>query len=216
MAGKPIPAALPTTATTTSAVVEASNLADREKAVRATFDDYKRAALAKDGEGAAGRVSWSTAGYYGRAIPLALTAHAGELRAAGPTFTMIAYALRAEFDAERLHTITSHSVVEVAVEKELTGIYDLAAIELTDVGLDGDRATAQFLFRGEPGGLTLHFVVEGVTWRFDLMSLIVQADGIVEAQARERNQSLDEYVDTVIGGLYGVDRLPGLKRPLES
>ncbi|MBB5803295.1 hypothetical protein F4560_003063 [Saccharothrix ecbatanensis] len=210
------PVATSSSSATSAATTSSVDVADEEEAVRKAFADYREAAQAKDGVAAAALLSQDMLDYYTGARDLALTGSEQQVREGGVTASILVYVLRAEFDAAELGGMSAEQLVSAAVEKGLVSENSLDNVELGTVVVDGDTARADLTSRGQSAGVELPFHKEDGSWRFDLGPLMVAGDEALETVAGERGVTVEQLVDTTLGTLYGADRVPELKKPLQG
>lgn len=90
-------------------------------------------------------------------------------------------------------------------------IVDLGAVEV-----DGDTARAEMTSRGQSAGVELPFHKEDGSWRFDFRPLMEFAGEALRTVAEQRGLTVEQLVDTTLGSLYGAERVPELRKPLEG
>ena len=84
----------------------------------------------------------------------------------------------------------------------------LAAIELADVVVNGDRAGGQLFASGLPSGFRADFVREDGAWKLDLGSTLEAAGRVVTRAAK----ASDASEDSVIAGLLMLARASARRR----
>lgn len=201
---------------TTSSTTPSVDAAAEEKSVRQAFADYRDAARAKDGLAAAELLSQDMLDYYTEGRDLALTGSAEQVAGRGATTAMLVYVMRAEFDATELRGMSPEQLVAASVEKGLVSESSLDNVDLGTVTVDGDTATADMTSRGKAAGVEMTFHKEDGSWRFDARPLMTAADEALKTVAKQQGVTLEEFLDTTLGTLYGAERVPELKKPLEG
>ncbi|MEV0677780.1 hypothetical protein AB0I60_14770 [Actinosynnema sp. NPDC050436] len=180
------------------------------------FEDYKNAARAKDGKGAVQAMSNKMLSTYLELKELALTSSEEQTARLGTTWRLVVYTLRAEFGASELRAMTSADVVAAAVEKGLISEGALDRVLLGSIEVNGDTAKAEVTTAdGQASGLALEFTKEFGLWKFNPEPLLYLGDQAFEYAAEQQGLTVDQFVDRTLSTLYGADRLPGLKQPLE-
>ncbi|GAB2968401.1 hypothetical protein [Saccharothrix stipae] len=210
------PTATSSSSATTATTAPSVDAAAEEKAIRKTFADYREAAKAKDGVAAAALLSQDMLGYYTKARDLALTGSEQQVREHGATSSMLVYVLRAEFGADELRGMSAEQLVSAAVAKGMVSENSLANVDLGTVVVDGETARADMTSRGQSAGVELPFHKESGSWRFDARPLMAAGDEALKTVAGQRGVTVDQLVDTALGTLYGADRVPELKQPLQG
>ncbi|MEU4446953.1 hypothetical protein AB0K14_07770 [Actinosynnema sp. NPDC050801] len=155
-------------------------------------------------------------GYYTKARDLALTGSEQQVHGHGVTSSMLVYVLRAEFGAGQLRGMSVGRLVSAAVAKGMVSENSLANVDLGTVVVDGDTARVDMTSRGQSAGVELRFRKESGSWRFDARPLMAAGDEALKTVAGQRGVTVDQLVDTALGTLYGAERVPGLKQPLQG
>ncbi|NUT49790.1 MAG: hypothetical protein HOV94_21140 [Saccharothrix sp.] len=132
------------------------------------------------------------------------------------TSMLLVYMLRAEFDAAGLRGMSGEQLVSAAVERGLVNEDSLDIVDLGTVVVDGDTAKAEMTSRGKSAGVELPFDKEDGSWRFDFRPLMDVAGEALKTVAGQRGMTVEQLVDTTLGSLYGAERVPELKKPLEG
>ncbi|MBB5957122.1 hypothetical protein FHS29_003715 [Saccharothrix tamanrassetensis] len=207
----------PTTPTNSSGASPTAGTAaaDETAAVRTAFEDYKKAALAKDGAATVNLLSAGMHRFYDESRVLALTGGADKVGALPPSSAFVVYALRAEFDAATLRAASPADLVKSAVEKNLVG-ENARSAELGEITVNGDAATALMVMQGKQTDIELPFAKEGGRWRMDPRPLLAHADDALRDAAKQRGVAVEEMLDGVLAQRYGAERVPALKKPLEG
>ncbi|WP_367127805.1 hypothetical protein [Saccharothrix sp. HUAS TT1] len=211
--GTPASTSSSSSATTTSTTPSVDAAAE-EKAIRQVFADYREAARAKDGPAAAELLSQGVLDYYAEARDLALTGSEQQLGDRDVALVLVVYMLRAEFDAAELRGMSGKHLVSAAVERGLAGENSTDVVDLGTVVVDGDTATAEMISPGKSLVVELLFDKEDGSWRFDFRPLIAPVGEALENVAEQRGMTVDQFIDAMLGSLYGAERVPELKKPL--
>lgn len=200
---------------TSSTAVSASK-ADDEQAIRKAFEDYRAALRAKDGEAAVKVVSDRMLSLYLEFKEMALTMPEDGVRQLGASTSLVVYTLRAEFGAAELRGMTSADVVAESVSRGLVSQRSVEVVELDTVTVAGDTAKASMMSsRGGSERLEMPFYREFGSWKFDGLALLPLADEALATLAEQQGVTVEQVVDRTLTALYGAERLPELKQPLE-
>ncbi len=190
---------------------------DAEAAVRATFEAYRQALIAGDGERAAALVDRETGGYYRELKRLVLNGGEEEVRQRTFVDRFLIVAFRHQFDAAEL---TAMELADVIVRAMEIGWINSAAIEQLAVGevrIEGDEAYAAARTRAsieDPalgGGideLEYRFVNEGGMWKFRFSALVSSIDEVMRNLAEQLGADEDDLIFTLVESLTGVEVLP--------
>nr|MCH9680601.1 hypothetical protein [Deltaproteobacteria bacterium] len=162
---------------------------DAQAAVRATFERYRAALLAKDGATAAALIDEATTAWYERALKLAATAGGTALAEEDASVRLTVYRLRHEFSLEQIERMNGREVVEEAVARGWLSESSVRRVGLATVTVEGDRATTTGLDPiGTPG---FEFRRERGKWRIDLVPVMGSFDTVLEALV-ERSETGSE------------------------
>lgn len=196
-------------ATSTGAVAT-----DDAAAVRAAFDTYKKAALAKDGESAVAVMAAPIFSFYDETRRDALSATKAQLTSRPVTRQLTAYILRAEVAPGVLRTGSVEQILRVAFEKGLVGEDGIRNLDLGKVEVDGDRASGAAVVQGQTAPLSLAFLREDGRWKIDIKPLLDVADTTFTNQAKQQGVSPSALVDQVLLAKYGREKAQRLYTPL--
>lgn len=192
-------------------------LGDAEAEVRATFEAYRQALIAGDGERAAGLVDRETGEYYRQLKRLVLEGGEEEVRRRTFVDRFLIVAFRHQFDAAELRGMDLADVIVRAME---IGWINGAAIEqlaVGDVRIEGDEAVAAARTRASledpslSGGideLEYRFVNEDGVWKFRFSGLVASIGGVMRELAAQLGVEEDDLIFTLIESLTGVEVLP--------
>jgi len=192
---------------------------DAEAAVRATFEAYRQALVAGDGEAAAGLVDRDTEQYYRLLKRLVLEGTEEEVRERTFVDRFLVIAFRHQFEAEEL---AGMELADVIVRAMQIGWINSAAIEQLAVGevtIEGSEATAAARTRASledpslAGGmdeLTYRFVREDGSWKFRFSALVAASDEVMRNLAAQLNVEEDDLIFTLIESLTGIEVLPDI------
>ncbi len=174
-----------------------------EQAVRAAFDRYRQALIAKDGPAAVAAVDSKTIAYYDRLLALARTADAKKLRAENLMTRVTVLRLRHDVPPEQLKKMTGKTLLAHAVESGWVSQATAENSELTDVKITGSRAEAGLVANGRVNPTRFGFRKEGGAWRFDLTSIFAAAESAFTAFHQQSGQDEDAFVLGLVEQLSG-------------
>lgn len=188
-----------------------------EAAVRETFEAYRQALIAGDGEQAAALVDRETGDYYRELKRLVLDGSEEEVRQRTFVDRFLVVAFRHQFEAAEL---TGMELADVIVRAMEIGWINSAAIEQLAVGavrIEGDEAWAAARTRAsleDPalgGGideLEYRFVNENGNWKFRFSALVASIDEVMRNLAEQLGADEDDLIFTLVESLTGVEVLP--------
>ena len=190
---------------------------DAEAAVRATFEAYRHALMAGDGEVAASLVDGETGQYYRELKRLVLEGSEEEVRQRPFVDRFLVVAFRHQFSGDELAAMELADVIVRAME---IGWINSAAIEqlaVGDVRIEGGEAVAAARTRASledpslAGGmdeLEYRFVNEDGKWKFRFSALVSSIDGVMRNLAAQLGADEDDLIFTLVESLTGVEVLP--------
>ncbi|MYD85129.1 MAG: hypothetical protein F4Y14_02485, partial [Acidobacteria bacterium] len=167
---------------------------DAEAAVRATFEAYRQALMAGDGEVAASLVDRATGVYYRQLKRLVLEGSEEEVRQRSFVDRFLVVAFRHQFSGDELAAMELADVIVRAME---IGWINSTAIEQLSVGpirIEGNEAIAAARTRASledpslAGGmdeLEYRFVNEDGRWKFRFSALVMSIDEVMRNLAAQ-------------------------------
>lgn len=196
---------------------------DAEAAVRATFEAYRQALMAGDGELAASLVDRETGEYYRQLKRLVLEGSEEEVRQRTFVDRFLVVAFRHQFASDELAAMELADVIVRAMD---LGWINSAAIEQLAIGtiriegngrVEGNEAVAAARTRASledpslAGGLDeleYRFVNEDGQWKFRFSSFISSIDAVMRNLAAQLGADEDDLIFTLVESLTGVEVLP--------
>ncbi|MDE2690667.1 MAG: hypothetical protein OXI49_09165 [Acidobacteriota bacterium] len=193
------------------------------EAVRATFEAYRQALMAGDGELAASLVDRETGEYYRQLKRLVLEGSEEEVRQRTFVDRFLVVAFRHQFGSDELAAMELADVIVRAMD---LGWINSTAIEQLAVGpirieengrMDGSEAVAAARTRASledpslAGGmdeLEYRFVNEDGQWKFRFSSFVSSIDGVMRNLAAQLGADEDDLIFTLVESLTGVEVLP--------
>ena len=190
---------------------------DAEAAVRATFEAYRQALIAGDGDRATALVDRATGDYFRDLKRLALMGSGEDVRQRTFVDRFLVVAFRHQFDAAEL---TAMELADVIVRAMEIGWINSAAIEQLAVGevrIEGDEAWAAARTRASledpalAGGIDemeYRFVREDGSWKFRFSALVLSIGEVMRNLAEQLGAEEDDLIFTLVESLTGVEVLP--------
>lgn len=202
------------TSTSTPASTATSTSVDESPAVRAAYEKYTKAALAKDGATGVSVLADPIFDTYDGFRKLALTATEQELADVPLGKRAAVYTLRGSMDAASLRTASSKDLVKAAIDKGLVGEKGIGNIELGKITVSGDTASAEVVARGQVAPYKFRFVRADGTWKLDLQPLLDLTDSAFEAVAKQQNLTPEQFLDQVLTQMYGPAKAAEVRKPI--
>ena len=190
---------------------------DAEAAVRATFEAYRQALMAGDGELAASLVDRETGEYYRQLKRLVLEGSKEEVRQRTFVDRFLVVAFRHQFASDELAAMELADVIVRAMD---LGWINSTAIEQLAVGpirVEGNEAVAAARtlasledpsLAGGMDELEYRFVNEDGQWKFRFSSFVSSIDGVMRNLAAQLGADEDDLIFTLVESLTGVEVLP--------
>lgn len=196
---------------------------EAEAAVRATFEAYRQALMAGDGELAASLVDRETGEYYRQLKRLVLEGSEEEVRQRTFVDRFLVVAFRHQFASDELAAMELADVIVRAMD---LGWINSAAIEQLAIGtiriegngrVEGNEAVAAARTRASledpslAGGmdeLEYRFVNEDGQWKFRFSSFVSSIDAVMRNLAAQLGADEDDLIFTLVESLTGVEVLP--------
>ncbi|MGW6932745.1 hypothetical protein ACWGE0_22000 [Lentzea sp. NPDC054927] len=208
------PTTTPAQTSTPSSTQSSTPSVDESPAVRAAFETYTKAALAKDGATGVSVLATPIFTVYDDFRKLALTATEQDLSTAPLGKRAAVYTLRGSVDPAILRTASPKDLVKVSIDKGLVGEKGINNLEIGKITTSGDTASAEVLARGQVAPYKFRFVREDGTWKLDLQPLLDLADSAYAAVAKQQNLTPDQFLDGVLNQMYGPAKAAEVRKPL--
>jgi hypothetical protein len=165
-----------------------------EAPIRATFEAYRSALLARDGEGAVPHVSQSVLEYYGYVRDLALYASAAEVRARPLSDQLFVLLLRHRIPSARLRGMTGREVFAHGVAQGWISDEQTRTQQVGRIGVTGNMASAELLVGGRRSPVVLHFVRQEGAWKWDMLGIVQWMDTALRSVAESAGVTPEELL----------------------
>jgi hypothetical protein len=165
--------------------------------VRATFAELAKAIGARDPDAGTRLLSAESLVEWQRDRDLALHGSRDTVAAQSPGRRLVVFALRHHAPKFLARDGSPSELAGYAIEAGLADRKSIAAIELGDVVVKGDRASGQLFASGLPSGFRAAFAREDGVWKLDLPATIDAAGRVVTRAAT----ASDASEDSIIAGL---------------
>ncbi|MEO6083100.1 MAG: hypothetical protein ABIQ18_08335, partial [Umezawaea sp.] len=185
-------------------------------AVRAAFDAYTKAALAKNGIDAEDLLAETIGGYYETARQMALTGTTEQVAALPLAQRLTVYVLRGKMDAAMLRGSKSADVVRAAFDLGLIGENGVSKLALGEVTVDGGTASAVVKSNGQVVPYKMRFLKENGHWKIDLLPMMTMADETFAGLAEQQGLTPDALIDQLLVSMFGQEKALAVQQPLED
>jgi hypothetical protein len=186
-----------------SAGLQQPSAPDAESAVRAAYEGYRQALLDRDGRAAAALVSDSTIEYFQSLAAIAGTGGPEGIRARSLNDRLTIALLRVRRPPAELARMDGRELFAFGVEAGLFDSSSVADIRLGGVRVEGDRALAQLVIRGEASRLVYEFVRAGADWRLDVGPALLVANTVLKQLVRQASVPEDQFIFQMVESVSG-------------
>lgn len=183
------------------------------RAVRQTWENYKKAILGKDGAAALALVNQTTVGYYGQMRTLALRATEAEVKALSVTNKIMVLSYRHRLSPEQLEAMNAEELFVHGVSQGWIGEQGVLRTTLGSVRVSGGVASGEAIVGGKATPLTYRFEREGGKWKIDLAALMPVADIAMRAVIKELKVEEDQFILDILESLSGVKPSADIWKP---
>lgn len=184
----------------TARKLPAGNVTRTPAAVKETFARFITATKSRRGADAEACVDADTIATFANVRNLALNAGRDELKRKGFGTKFQVILVRAVVSRPELEAVAADHFFAWSIDRGRAGS---SPMDLGDVHITGDTATADLMAFGKPSGITVPFVAENGTWRFRHSEFNKLADeGSREIMTRSKLPE-DEWLTTAIGRSLG-------------
>ena len=171
---------------------------DAADQVEQTFQDYKDAALARDGDRVAELVTDSTLEYYEELVELAKNADRPTLREESLADQYAVLLFRALAAPEAIAGMTAKDAIAFAIDEGLIGEDAVRRLEIGTVAIFDRSATAEVASPPDAAGrFKFEFEYDGGRWRIDIVALLDLANLFIRS-AYERSKLTEEQFLAVL------------------
>ncbi len=183
--------------------------------VRAAFERYREAVLARDGAAALDAVDARTVDYYRQSVDLALDADSAAVASLPFLDELMVLTLRHRVPPDTLRAFDGASAFVYGVEQGWISPSSVRRQRLGRVTVAGDSARAELAVDGESvPEVAFAFARERGDWRLDLTSVTALAGASLRAQAAALDLTEGAYIALLLETVSGRPVKPVLWRPV--
>jgi hypothetical protein len=187
--------------------------AKESAAVRAAFEAYRTALLARDGEAASALVDRETIEHFDRMVDHARRAPAAIVRQQSRFTQVLILSLRHRVPREVVLDATGEEVFRRGIEEGWIGT-ELARMELGTIAAYGDVATAEILVAGKKTGVHYTFRREANAWKLALVPAMALVDQSLGDILRKIGPDEETAMLTVLERVSGTKVPPTIWQPM--
>jgi hypothetical protein len=163
------------------------------KAVRASFANYKKAILSKDGKTAAGLIDSETLAFYGKLLALAISAPAAEVHKQSAGSRLFILQTRHHVSLSVMKGMDGRTLVAWGINKGWIGA-NAKRIDIGDITVAGDHAAGPGKVRDRTVPFNWSLRKEGGVWKLNLLALFPMAEAAMEKVAKRGGMSVDDLI----------------------
>ena len=183
--------------------------------VRAAFERYRVAILARDGASALDAVDARTVEYYRRSVALALDADSATVAELPLMDELMVLTLRHRVPVHTLRGFDGAAAFTYGVEQGWIGEASVRQQRLGRVTIAGDSARAELTIDGVPvPEVAFAFSRERGEWRVDLTSVTGIAGDALRQQAEQLGETEQSYLAMLLGLVSGRPVKPAAWQPV--
>jgi hypothetical protein len=124
---------------------------------------------------------------------------------------MQALMLRDQIESEQLRGMSGRDILVLAIDNGWVGKQGVSKLDIDEIDVNGDKATARVLSMRGPTDQVMQFVREG-GWKFDLRALMDRSASIVEEMLRSQGD-IEENVVSLMSMTSGREVSPTIWDP---
>jgi hypothetical protein len=170
---------------------------DRFAVVRA-FEGYKSAILNDDGEMAYSLVDENTKRWYDESLSNAISLTRDEIMALGTLDKMQVILVRHRIPARELLQMTGEDLFKYAVNNGWVGKNSVSGLQIGQIQITDNFATAAAKSNGEITPLSFHFYRQENRWRIDITEINKWGEAAFSSQIEESGESEIDYIFRLI------------------
>jgi hypothetical protein len=184
--------------------------------IQQTFDAYKTAILATDGNAAIQQIAQPTLKEYQNYIDWSLYANRETLQNLSALNKMQVFLLKHRIPADELKKMNGENAFVYAVDHDWIGKQGTVATTIADIQVSGDTASAATLIDGRKQSIRFNFVKENGSWKLDLTKTLQDTDALLRFQISKAGIPEDQYILSSIEMITGRKVADNIWDPLET
>ena len=162
--------------------------------IRNTFNNYVQALTQGEGKTAAALVDSNTLSYYDRMLEMARAADSVEVSRADLMDKITVLGLRMHASGSGLTKMSAKDAIAAGAANGMLGGEQLKALDIGNISVDGDEASAPMKLGGFPVPAKFHFRREGEQWKIDITPLFTISRMAFEQMGARRGEAGDEWL----------------------
>lgn len=180
-----------------------------KKAIKKSFEKYKKAILNNKGEEAVKYVDSTTIAYYGEMLDLVKNADSAKVESLSITDKLMVFSIRHRVEKKKILEYTGRTIFVHAVNSGMVGKNSVSSLALGEVSIEGNFGKAQLVINTQVAPIYYHFHKENDDWKLDLTSLFsvstIAFESLVENSEMTENEYLFHLLEIITGENLGSD-----------
>jgi hypothetical protein len=175
------------------------------QAIRKTFESYKAALLAKNGQKAEPLVDRGTIDSYGELRRLALEGDAATVKKQPMIDRLIIVRMRHQVGAGKLRKLDAAGAFRLGIDSGWVGDESVKQQSLGKITVNGDTARAPLLVGGRKTPFQHAFHKEDGTWKLDVAAMTRSTRGAFEKLAKDSGMTENDFIVYLVSTVSGKD-----------
>ncbi|TAE51723.1 MAG: hypothetical protein EAZ89_09710 [Bacteroidetes bacterium] len=186
-----------------------------EKAVRKSFEQYKKALLDENGAKAALWVDRQTIGYYQQVLLWVKEADSAQTDALPLLDKLMVFSVRHRTPHEDILSFDAKALFAYAVEKGMVGKGSVAGNSLGTLRIQNDQAEGQLISQGNPTSFYFTFHKEEGRWKLNLTRIFPLAEPALRQSVTDSEMEENAYFFYILELLTGEKPGPDIWQPVK-
>jgi hypothetical protein len=182
--------------------------------IRKSFNDYKAAILASDGDKAVTYVDQNTIEYYNGILENTLKSDSLTISNLEMIDRVVILMVRQSTTTNELESMDGNALFVYAVDNGLVGKNSVQNNTIGTVEVNEDSAKATLNMNGKSTETAFNYHLEDGVWKIDLTSIFPEAEIALKSLVKSSGKSENEYIMMVIQFVTNEKPKPNIWQPL--
>jgi hypothetical protein len=187
---------------TACAIQSIGQSADETK-IRDAFSGYKNAIMKGKGEEAVTFVDRNTIAYYQEMLTIALDGDSAKLAGLPVIDKLTVFTIRHKVPKADVISSNGRDFFVYSINHGMVGKNSVAAIELSDISVSGNNATASVKSGGQKTPLAFGFNNENGSWKLDITSIFAKTNEGIGMMLKQNEMTELDFVFKALESLTG-------------
>jgi hypothetical protein len=183
--------------------IQSQSQSKEEKKIKDVFNGYKNAIMKGKGEEAVKFVDRNTITYYQDMLNTALDGDSAKLAALPVIDKLTVFTIRHKVPKADVESSNGRDFFIYAINNGMVGKNSVAAIELSDVEVSGDKAKASVQSLGQKTPLHFEFNNEDGAWKLDITSIFAKTNEGIGMMLEKNEMTELDFVFKALESLTG-------------